>query len=162
MPRIYTQTFCASLAVIERDGKFLLVQETAGKGRDAGKWNTPGGWIDVGEHPIDAVIREVREETGYEFTPTYFIGVSSIVRKDQTADLGATPHPIRLVFTGTISSEPVASPMEDEIADIRWFTSDEIDKMTQELRFSSIKDLVRDYLAGKRYPLELIHHYIQK
>jgi ADP-ribose pyrophosphatase YjhB (NUDIX family) len=47
--------------VVFRDGKLLLVQE-----RSDGLWTLPGGWADVGDSPADAVVREIREESGFE------------------------------------------------------------------------------------------------
>jgi ADP-ribose pyrophosphatase YjhB (NUDIX family) len=46
--------------VVFRGGELLLVQE-----RDSGCWSLPGGWVDVGEMPSEAVVREVLEESGY-------------------------------------------------------------------------------------------------
>ncbi len=160
MPRVYTQTFCAVGAIIPRGGKFLLVRENNPAHPDHGKWNQPAGWIDSGENPIDSVKREVKEETGYDFTPTHLLSVNSLVRKDQTAHFGATPHALKLIFVGTISEKPTGK-IEDDISEARWFTSEEIDAMdSKTLRDSDIKQEVRDYLAGKRYPLELIHHTV--
>jgi ADP-ribose pyrophosphatase YjhB (NUDIX family) len=48
-------------AAIFEDGQILLVRE-----RSDGLWTLPGGWADVGESPSVAVVREVREEAGYE------------------------------------------------------------------------------------------------
>jgi ADP-ribose pyrophosphatase YjhB (NUDIX family) len=50
-------------AVVVED-KILLVRE-----REDGGWTIPGGWADVGDSPTDMVVREVKEETGYEVTP---------------------------------------------------------------------------------------------
>ena len=47
--------------VVFRDDRILLVRE-----REDGSWTLPGGWADVGESPSDGVVREVREESGYE------------------------------------------------------------------------------------------------
>ncbi len=47
--------------VVFQDDKILLVQE-----RSDGFWTLPGGWADVGDSPADAVVREIREEAGYE------------------------------------------------------------------------------------------------
>jgi 8-oxo-dGTP pyrophosphatase MutT (NUDIX family) len=80
------------LAAFLRDGKILLVREAQRKGPDNGKWNHPAGWIDVGENPIEAVKREVLEESGFTFTPKYLLGIYSLVRKDIEKELGATPH----------------------------------------------------------------------
>ena len=44
-----------------RDGKILLVRE-----RSDGKWTLPGGWADVNESPAENVVREIREESGFE------------------------------------------------------------------------------------------------
>ena len=160
MARVYTQTFGVVGAIIERDGKFLLVKENQPGHPDNGKWNQPAGWIDVGENPLDSVAREVKEETGYDFTPTHLLSVSSLVRKDQTAHFGATPHALKLLFVGTLSEKPT-SRVEEDISEIRWFLPAEIEAMdSKTLRDVDIKWLVKDYLAGARYPLALLHHAI--
>ena len=46
--------------VVFRKDRILLVKE-----RSDGRWTLPGGWADVGESPTEAVVREVREESGY-------------------------------------------------------------------------------------------------
>lgn len=58
-------------AFVLREGKVLLVRENA----DAGKWTLPGGWADVNETPTESVIREVREESGYEVRPRHLLAV---------------------------------------------------------------------------------------
>ena len=47
--------------VLFRDGKVLLVQEWSDGG-----WTLPGGWADIGASPSENVVREIREETGFE------------------------------------------------------------------------------------------------
>jgi ADP-ribose pyrophosphatase YjhB (NUDIX family) len=56
--------------VVFRDGKILLVRE-----RSDGLWTLPGGWADVGESPAENVVREVREETGFETRVTKLLAV---------------------------------------------------------------------------------------
>lgn len=159
--RVFTQTFCGAGALIERAGKILLVREHHPGHPDDGKWNQPAGWVDVGEDPLLAAVREVREETGLILTPTHLLGVYSLARKDITGPRG-TPHVFKLIFLGSISG-PVGKPAGDEISAIRWFTSAEIYAMDgKTLRDRDIKDEVRDYLAGKRYPLGLITHTVQE
>lgn len=46
--------------VVYKDGRILLVREL----NDGGRWTLPGGWVDVGERPSEAVERELREEAG--------------------------------------------------------------------------------------------------
>jgi len=48
--------------VVFRDGKILLVREVA----DNGRWTLPGGWADLNESAAESVVREIREESGYE------------------------------------------------------------------------------------------------
>ncbi len=56
--------------VVFRDGKILLVQE-----REGAVWSLPGGWVDVGESPSEAVAREVLEEAGFATRPVKLLGV---------------------------------------------------------------------------------------
>lgn len=58
-------------AFIVSEGRVLLIRETA----DDGRWSLPGGWADVNDSPADSVIREVREESGYEARVVRVLGV---------------------------------------------------------------------------------------
>ncbi|MEI6221873.1 MAG: NUDIX domain-containing protein [bacterium] len=159
--RVFTQTFCAVGAIIERDGKILLVQENityTPNHPDHLKWNQPAGWLDVGENPIDAAAREVLEETGLEFKPTALIGIYSLVKENLTHFYGDTPHVIKLIFRGEVVGGK-ERPQEGEIAALNWFTPDEIYAMGPEaLRDVDIKQEVKDYLAGKAIPLSTLNH----
>ena len=57
-------------AVFRDDGALLLVRE-----RSDGAWTVPGGWVDVGESPSEAVAKEVREESGYVVRATKLLAV---------------------------------------------------------------------------------------
>lgn len=57
--------------IVFKDGGVLLVREMA----DGGRWTLPGGWVDVGESPREAVVREVHEESGYETRPVKLLAV---------------------------------------------------------------------------------------
>ena len=160
MTRVFTQTFGVVGGLLERDGKILLVREAQRKGPDSGKWNHPAGWIDVGENPVEAVKREVLEESGFSFTPKYLLGIYSLERKDIEKELGATPHAIKIIFIGDIS-ETSSGKLEDDVTEAKWFSPDEIyamDNMT--LRDLDIKQMVRDYFAGKKFSLESIVHTV--
>lgn len=158
--RVFTQTFGVVGGLLVKEGKVLLVKESGTA--DKGKWNQPAGWPDVGEDLLLAAKREVEEETGYEFTPTHLLGVYSLVRKDLTEKLGATPHALKFIFIGDIS-ENQKNKVFDDVAETRWFTPEEIEKMDlSTLRDLDIKKMVKDYFAGKRYPLDTIRHTISE
>lgn len=160
--RVFTQTFGVVGGILERDGKILLMKEANRKGMDAGKWSHPAGWIDVGENPIEAAKREVEEESGYRFQPTELLGIYSLVRNDKAEELGATPHAIKLIFVGNIS-ESQELELADDSTEIRWFPREEIEKMDRDtLRDKDIKQMVKDYFAGQRYPLDIINHSFRK
>jgi 8-oxo-dGTP diphosphatase len=158
--RVFTQTFGVVGAIIEKDGKILLVKEAA-KDNDGGKWSHPAGWIDIGEHPAKAAQREVLEETGYEWDPVNLLGISSLVRKDAEAYLGALPHAIKLIFRGKITNE-TQHPLHDDVTETNWFTPQEIYAMDgNTLRDVDIKQMVKDYFNGQEVSLELLKHTIQ-
>ena len=67
--------------VVFRGEELLLVRE-----REGGGWSLPGGWVDVGESPSEAVAREVREESGYATRPVKLLGLYDRDRR------GFPPH----------------------------------------------------------------------
>ncbi len=157
MKRVFTQTFGVVGAIIEKNGKILLVKE-AKKGTDIGKWNHPAGWIEVGEDLIEGVKREVKEEAGLDFTPTHILGIYSLARED----LQPIHHPIKIIFLGDVS-EKETEELSDDVSEKKWFKPEEIEKMdSNTLRDLDIKKMVKDYFSGKRYPLELLTHTISK
>lgn len=153
--RVFTQTFGVVGAILEKDGKILLIKE-ADPGPNQGMWNQPAGWIDVGENPVDAVIREVKEESGFDFTPTKILGIYSLLRKDVVWDKG-TPHAIKIIFTGRIG-DTQSAPASDS-AETKWFAPEEIYAMNSKtLRDLDIKQEVQDCLAGKGVSLDFLVH----
>ncbi|MDP2933673.1 MAG: NUDIX domain-containing protein [bacterium] len=158
--RVFTQVHAVAGAIIEKDGKILLVKEVWAS-PDQGKWNQPAGWIDIGDNPLYSVVKEVKEETGYDFVPTGLLGIYSIVRKDLEKEIEAGfPHAVKLIFVGEISGAPQSG--NDEIGEVRWFSPEEIEEMgTALLRDMDIKNEVKDYFIKKPLPLETISHFVQ-
>lgn len=154
--RVFTQTFGVVGAIIEKDGKFLLVKEK--KESAKGKWNHPAGWIDVEENTINAAKREVKEETGFDFEPKNILGVYVLIKLES----GVIHHAIKIIFTGSIADNQ-GEYMADEILEAKWFTPEEIENMDlNTLRDKDIKAMVKDYLAGKKYPLDVLSFTEQK
>jgi len=160
LARVFTQTFAAVAALIEKDGKFLLVQEGYA-GADTGKWNLPAGWLEVGEDPLFAVKKEVREEAGLEFEPKKIVGIFSLVRNDLRNNLYNAPHGVRFVFSGVVTGGELKPEEPDEITDVKYFTAEEIEAMDGGvLRDADIKRAVRDYQAGVSCSLDVLHHTV--
>ncbi len=156
---LYSQVFVAAAAVIERDGRFLFLQEYRPNHGDHNKWNVPAGWVDLHEDPLDAVVREAREETGVHFVPEGILGLFSIVRHDLAEEIGFAPHAVRIVYYGHTDDEPNADSSEASAVD--WFTADEVRAMdSQTLRDSDIVRFLHLYESGVRYPLTFLHHTI--
>lgn len=102
-------------AIITRreDGveKILLTRRAIQPFQD--HWCLPGGHIDAFEPAREAVIREVKEETGLEFTPAFFGYFDEIIP-------ALDWHAVVLVFTGGATGEPRIDP--EEVAEIQWLS----------------------------------------
>jgi ADP-ribose pyrophosphatase YjhB (NUDIX family) len=135
-------------AVIERKGRFLLVEEVIdGEIR----FNQPAGHLESGESLTEAVRREMMEETAHPFEPTALVGVYQyeLPHKQRTY--------VRFCFTGQVG-EPLARDLDEEILAVHWLTLEEIEKRREQLRSPMVLQCIRDYLAGRRLPLEILHH----
>jgi phosphatase NudJ len=138
--------------VIERDGRFLLVEEATADGL---KLNNPAGHLDPGESPADACAREVLEETAYQFCPTALLGVYlSRVRHRPT---GKDTTYLRLAFCGELGEHDPMRPLDQGIVRTLWLTADEIRASADRHRSPLLMRCVEDYLAGVRHPLSAIY-----
>lgn len=112
--------------VVEKDGKYLLVQEAQEKCR--GKWNIPAGHLDPNETIFDAAKREVKEECGFDVELTGVCQIGTIKRED---DAWVSVIFSTRVLNGDIKFDP------NEILDAKWFTYEEIVNMKDQLRMES-------------------------
>ena len=133
-------------AVIERDGRFLLVEEKTSEGL---KLNNPAGHLDPGESPVEGVIRETLEETAHTFQPEAFLGVFMSRSKNETY--------LRLAFCGQVG-EPIEGWVLDEgIVRTLWMTPDELRDCPERHRTPLLMACIDAYLAGVRLPLDTVH-----
>ncbi len=108
-----------SRGAVFRDGRILLVRERAD-----GRWSLPGGWIDVHESPGESVVREIREETGYQ---TRALKLLAIFDKNKHEHPPTTYHSYKLFFlceilggspTHTIETDGVNFFPEDALPEL--------------------------------------------
>ncbi|MBL8047604.1 MAG: NUDIX domain-containing protein [Chthonomonas sp.] len=83
-----------------------------------GSWTLPGGGIEFGEHPRDAVVREVREETGYEIELDEVIGVDSIVFNGSERQV----HSLRIVYTARVVGGAMRHELNGSTDRCEWFS----------------------------------------
>ncbi|CAA2100905.1 NUDIX hydrolase [Variovorax paradoxus] len=140
-------------AVIERDGRFLLVEEQSGDGL---RLNTPAGHLDPGESPAEGCARETLEETAHHFTPTSLIGIY-MARSRPAAERGEDVTYMRFAFAGELGDFDAGRPLDEGIVRTVWMTLEEIRGSVERHRSPLLLQCIEDYLAGERHPLELVH-----
>lgn len=137
-------------ALMERDGCFLLVEEETDEGV---RFNQPAGHLDEGESLITACAREALEETAYTFAPTDLVGIYQWPRPQ-----GDITY-LRFAFAGKVGARETARQLDTGILRAVWLTPDEIVACREHHRSPLVLQCVQDYLAGRRFPLDLIKHY---
>ncbi|MDY6829888.1 MAG: NUDIX hydrolase [Pseudomonadota bacterium] len=140
-------------AMVELDGRFLLVEETAGGQRVI---NQPAGHIEPGETLADALVRETLEETGWVVQPTFLLGLYTYCSKYN----GVTYH--RTCFVAKALRQESERPLDEAIIRALWLSRAELESPPAPLRSPLIMRSIDDYLAGKRYPLDLIYEHPHK
>ena len=136
-------------AMVERDGKFLLVKE---KVEGEIVFNQPAGHLNPGESLIEAVIRETLEETQYEFTPSGLQGIYRLV-PDENSDSTY----IRYLFRGKIG-EKFNGKLDEGIISTEWLSYDEIQSCREHHRSPLVSQCIEDYLHKQPYSLDIISH----
>jgi ADP-ribose pyrophosphatase YjhB (NUDIX family) len=109
-------TACA--IVVDEEGRVLLARRAGEPFR--GYWDLPGGFLDEGEHPLDGIRRELREETGLVVEPEDFVGVW-IDRYGDADDAHAT---LNLYWTARVLRGKAEAA--DDVTEIAWFGPDEL------------------------------------
>ena len=132
-------------AVIERGGKFLLIQERIS---GALVLNQPAGHLDPGESLAKACRREAMEETAHHFEPTALVGIYRW--RDPRRDFTF----LRFAFRGHVGAAE-NRPLDKEIVAVHWLTPEEIRRRKAEHRSPLVQQCVDDFLAGRSYPLDV-------
>ncbi len=112
--------------------------------------NQPAGHVEKDELLTDAVVREVREETGYCVRPVELIGVHQAISPQRMA--------IYFLFRCELEDQGQGPIEASEIVETLWLTQKEIMTRVSEHRSSSTTARFKSYFSGARYPLEVVTH----
>lgn len=122
----------ASAVCVGDDGRILLSRR--GVDPFKGKWDFPGGFLEEEEHPLDGIVRELKEEAGVDVEPLEFLGVWL----DRYGGDGSAQTTLNLYWTARIVQgfpEPA-----DDVAELRWFAPDEVP--VDELAFPHTREVL--------------------
>ena len=139
-------------AIIERGGKFMLVEEETPEGL---KLNNPAGHLDAGESLIDACAREALEETTHRFKPTALVGI--YMSRTQRAATGEDITYLRFAFCGELGDAVKGATLDTGIVRTLWMSPEEVRACVDRHRSPLLLRCMADYLAGQRLPLPLLY-----
>jgi 8-oxo-dGTP pyrophosphatase MutT (NUDIX family) len=138
-------------AIVEQAGQYLLVEEEPATNSGV-LLNQPAGHLDAGESIIQAVIRETLEETAYHFVPEYIVGIYQ-----WHSNSNDTTY-VRFAFCGQVTHYDPTRTLDAGIIRAAWFDLAKINELASQHRSPLVMQCIKDHMAGKHYPLELITH----
>ena len=130
-------------AVVEQDGKFLIVEE-----RSSGALviTQPGGHIESGESPEEACTREVLEETGCDVAINSLLGVYLWIQPQTRRQF------LRIVYVADLLQQDLKSKLDNNIHAVHWYDKADVEHHVRKLRTPIVIRCIEDYVAGKRQP----------
>ena len=132
--------------VVERAGRFLLVEEICG-GRVV--LNQPAGHLEAGESLVEAVVRETLEETACKVEPTALIGIYHWCSpRDKTY--------LRFCFAARYVEDVPGRRLDEGIFQVLWLTREEVLRRRAQCRSPMVLRCIDDHLAGHHHPLDLL------
>jgi len=143
-------------AIIEREGRFLLVEEATPEGL---RLNNPAGHLDPGESLVQACARETLEETAFAFTPEALVGIYLArvqLPNGPARPGGADVSYMRFAFCGRLGTLDTQRKLDVGIVRTLWMSPDDIRASAERHRSPLVLQCIDDYLVGQRYPLELL------
>lgn len=136
-------------AIIENNGKFLLVEEITERGN---RFNQPAGHLEDNETLLQAVVRETLEETAYAFQPTALLGIYHWKHPHNDTTY------LRFAFIGNLGQHHPQRTLDDGILRTVWMTAEEIRHHAALMRSPQVFTCVEDYLRGQQFPLSTLTH----
>jgi len=138
-------------AIIEQEERFLLVEEHTDNGIE---FNQPAGHLEPGESLIDAVKREVNEETAWQFNPEYITSIQ-LWRKHPDS-----PSFLRVCFAGKCFNHAPEQSLDPDIIRTHWLSYNEIVAHKKRLRSPLVLTTIDQYLSGEQHPLTLLKTFL--
>jgi 8-oxo-dGTP pyrophosphatase MutT (NUDIX family) len=134
-------------AVLERGGRFLLVEEMIDGRRVL---NQPAGHLDPDESLVQAVKREVLEETCFHFEPNGLVGIYRWVYAPEDVTF------FRFCFRGRLLEEDRSRERDRQIDAVHWLTPAQLTERRADHRSPLVQRCVEDFLGGQHFPLDVL------
>jgi 8-oxo-dGTP pyrophosphatase MutT (NUDIX family) len=137
-------------SIVERDGRFLVVEEWD----DAGRLviNQPAGHLDPGETLIAAAARETLEETAWHTEPLELVGIYTYPKPDTDVLY------MRYCYHSRALLHEPGRALDHPVERACWYTREELLDRRAMHRSPLVMRCIDDYIGGRRFPIDLVQH----
>jgi ADP-ribose pyrophosphatase YjhB (NUDIX family) len=133
--------------IVMRENRFLMVEESSD---NQIVFNQPAGHLEDDESLMHAAIRETLEETAWHVDIEYLTGIYRWQHPDKDKTF------LRFCFAATPVQHDPDRSLDEGIVSARWMSRDELTDKRPQLRSPMVLRCIDDYLAGNRYPLDIL------